>query len=154
MPNKKFDSKAKRNYLFSIYTRSATGDKASLEGQEMRCRTAVRQAGWTIVDAYVRCDARASGNSFSKREGLESLIAAAKIIAAAKMTPRPFDHIVVDEPSRLTRDLRQAIELIDVLAQYKVKVYYVDELVPKNKGLRLKLALDKRQYKGMTNPIG
>ena len=148
MPNKKFDSKAKRNYPCSIYTRSATGDKASLEGQEMRCRTAVQQAGWTIVDAYVRCDARASGNSFSKREGLESLI------AAAKMTPRPFDHIVVDEPSRLTRDLRQAIELIDVLAQYKVKVYYVDELVPKNKGLRLKLALDKRQYKGMNNPIG
>jgi DNA invertase Pin-like site-specific DNA recombinase len=64
----------KKNHRCAIYTRSATGDTASLQAQEIRCRTAVQQAGWTVVD--IRSDSMASGNSLclSKREGLASLI--------------------------------------------------------------------------------
>lgn len=68
------------NVRCAIYTRFSSDMQrpASLEDQERNCRTAAGKLGWTVLDDFVRGDRAASGTTLFGRDGLRSLIEAAK----------------------------------------------------------------------------
>jgi DNA invertase Pin-like site-specific DNA recombinase len=73
------------------------------------------------LDNYVLSDIDASGFTLQGRKGLLSLL------AAAKRQPRPFDCLLVDNTSRLSRHPVHVLHLIDSLAYYGVQVYFASE---------------------------
>ena len=86
------------NVRCAIYARSATGNTAALESQVAVCRDYIANHNWTLSAGHAYKDGLASGNS-SSRPGLQA------ILDAALAKPRPFDYLVVDDTSRLCRNL-------------------------------------------------
>ena len=74
---------------------------ASTQDQFRNCRGLAARKNWNVVDEYVRSDEGISGASLEDRKGLLELI------AAAKQRPRPFDRLLVDDTSRLARNLSE-----------------------------------------------
>jgi site-specific DNA recombinase len=105
----------------AIYTRYSCDMErpASLEDQERNCRQVADTKDWVVVDQFVRGDAAMTGRVLRNREGLEFLI------ARAQETPRPFDVLITDEMSRLSRKLRDILEIAETLRFYGVKLYIV-----------------------------
>ena len=58
---------------------------------------------------YVRFDQAITGAALTEREALKSLI------EAAKAKPRPFDRILVEDTSRLARNVADALRLSEIL---------------------------------------
>ena len=95
--------------------------KATLEDQERQCRKLAEQQGWVVLEEYVRRDAGKSGTSLVGRDGLASLI------ADAKKRPTPFQMLLIDDTSRLGRNVKDVLEIVDQLAYYEVHVYFVSQ---------------------------
>jgi site-specific DNA recombinase len=66
---------------------------------------AARQ-GWAILDEYIYADHTVSGTS-AERTGLQ------KLLAVAEQRDRAFDAILIDDTSRLTRKLANALNLYE-----------------------------------------
>ncbi len=94
---------------------------SSIEDQVRRCRAHADASGWTVVDKYVVSDEAVSGASTHQRLGLNS------IVAAAKAKPRPFDCLLIEDTSRLSRDTSDSLHLTRLLDFYGVKVYSVSQ---------------------------
>ena len=92
---------------------------ASLEDQERNCRDAAHKRGWIVLDDYVRSDRAISGTTMHGRDGLNSLL------VDVKKKPRPFDYILIDDTSRLGRNLGEVRQIIDRLNYAGVDVYFV-----------------------------
>ena len=88
----------------------------STQDQFRNCRGLAARKNWNVVDEYVRSDEGISGASLDDRTGLLELI------AAAKQQPRPFDRLLVDDTSRLARNLEDAIRVVKTLEFYGVHV--------------------------------
>ena len=67
------------------------------------------------------CDRAISAGSMAGRDGLQ------RLIDEAKLKPRPFDCIVIDDTSRLARDLGDSLNTVKLLAFYGVKVSFVSQ---------------------------
>jgi DNA invertase Pin-like site-specific DNA recombinase len=104
-----------------IYTRSAstTQENNSLIEQVRRCREAAAEHGWVVEENYVRHEVTSYKTSLHNRHGLNSLI------EDAKSKPRPYDILVVDDTSRLGRDLGIALQVIDEFHQNGVSIHFV-----------------------------
>jgi DNA invertase Pin-like site-specific DNA recombinase len=72
--------------------------------------------GWTLLDRYVAADEEASGDSLHESPGRQFLL------AEAKKKPRPFDCLLVEDTSRLARNLSDALRFIDTFKYYGVNV--------------------------------
>lgn len=90
----------------AIYTRFSTDrqDARSLEDQARRCRAHAAARGMVVVAEY--SDAGVSG-SHVIRDGMQKLRAAARTKGGA-----PFRSILVDDLSRLSRDLGDTWQLV------------------------------------------
>ena len=95
--------------------------EASLADQIRKCREYAARQGWTVLDEYIRQDEAISGASLAGRDGLQSLI------NCAKQKPRPFDCILVDDTSRLSRDLSDALKITQTLVYGGVHVVAVSQ---------------------------
>ena len=86
-----------------IYARFSTDkqDARSIDDQARRCRRYAKEHGYTVIEEY--SDAAASGGHV-ERAALKRMLADAK--------SRPFDAVLVDDQSRLARDLGASITLI------------------------------------------
>jgi DNA invertase Pin-like site-specific DNA recombinase len=73
------------------------------------------------LDAYVRSDQEISGAALAGRPGLQSLI------ADAKRHPRPFDRILIDDTSRLARNVADALKMVEVLKFHNVGATFVSQ---------------------------
>jgi len=107
----------------AIYLRSACGGRGSsswLNEQERICRAAARQFNWMVLEDYVWKEKGKSGTS-CRRFGLESLI------AEAKKSPKPFDHVLMNDTSRLSRNFGEALKIINDLACHGVDFYFADQ---------------------------
>jgi site-specific DNA recombinase len=80
----------------AIYARFSTDrqDVRSLEDQRHRCERRAAERGWSVVDVFT--DAAMSGATLN-RSGLQELLASAR--------RREFEVVLVDDLSRLSRDL-------------------------------------------------
>jgi DNA invertase Pin-like site-specific DNA recombinase len=73
------------------------------------------------LDEYVRSDQEISGAGLAGRSALESLL------ADAKRRARPFDRILIDDTSRLARNLADALKMVETLKFYGVGVTFVSQ---------------------------
>ena len=107
----------------AIYARYSSDlqRESSAEDQIRKCRSLADLKGWTVLDAFVRSDQEISGAALAGRSALESLI------AAAKGHPRPFDRILIDDTSRLARNVADALNMVEVLKFRNVGVTFVSQ---------------------------
>src|SRR5687768_11531028 len=77
------------------------------------------QHGWTIDEARIYSDAGVSGSSIDGRPGLQALL------VAAAQRPLPFDVLLVDDSSRVARDIADAIRIMQTLKFFGVRVLYI-----------------------------
>ena len=79
----------------------------SIEDQVRRCREFAVHQGWIVLEDYVKIDEAKSAATMAGRDSLTSLI------AAVKQKPVPFDCLLVDDTSRLARNLADVLNLND-----------------------------------------
>jgi site-specific DNA recombinase len=105
----------------AVYSRFSSNMQrpASLEDQERNCRKYAEERGWEVLDQYVRGDSAMSGKKLAGRTGLNSLI------ADAQLKPRPFDVLILDESSRMARNLPDILQSVNLLKYVGVKVVFV-----------------------------
>lgn len=107
----------------AVYARFSSDlqKKTSLEDQVLMCREAANERGWIWQDAHVYTDAAMSGASREGRTGLDALM------KAAETRPRPFDVVLVDDTSRVGRDLPDAVRVLQTLKFFGVRVLYISQ---------------------------
>ena len=92
----------------------------SIDDQLRMCRNFAEGHGLEIVEDHVYTDAAVSGES-DERLGLE------RLLGAAFSSVRPFDTILVDDTSRLARNLADAMRLYQRLNFAGVRVVAVSQ---------------------------
>ncbi len=106
--------------IYARYSSDLQRD-SSIEDQIRKCREYASGAGWTVLEDHIRCDRAVSAGSMSGRDGLQ------KLITEAKQKPRPFDYIVVDDTSRLARNLEDSLRIAKQLDFYGVRMFFVSQ---------------------------
>lgn len=92
----------------------------SIEDQIDAARAYARQQTWRVLDEAIFTDAAVSGASLD-RPGIQALK------AAAARLPRPFDVLLVEDSSRISRDLSDAVRLLQDLTFAGVRVVYMSQ---------------------------
>lgn len=92
----------------------------SLDDQLAAARRYAESQGWQWLAAHVYTDAAISGASL-ERPGISALR------QAAQQKPRPFDVVLVDDSSRVSRDLADAVRLLQELRFAGVRVVYISQ---------------------------
>ena len=110
----------RRCAIYSRYSSDLQRD-SSIEDQIRMCRQFARQRQWTVVEEFVVADKAISGASVSGRRILQSLL------SAAKSKPVPFDCVLVEDTSRLGRDLADTLQTTKLLDFYGVSVVSVTQ---------------------------
>jgi len=107
----------------ACYARYSTDQqrKTSIEDQWRVARTYAEQQGWTTDEGRLYSDAGISGASIDGRPGLQALL------AAAAQRPLPFDVVLVDDSSRIARDIADAIRIMQTLKFFGVRVIYISQ---------------------------
>ena len=95
--------------------------ESSIEDQKRKCRAFADAKGWAVDDGYVRFAHEISGATLAGRLALESLL------ADAKRRPRPFDRILIDDTSRLARNVGDALKMVETLKFHGVGVTFVSQ---------------------------
>ena len=129
----------------AIYARFSTEMQraTSLEDQIRNCRKFAAQMGWEVLDQHVYQDTALSGFGVEHRPAYQRLVAAA--VTAAP----PFTVILVDDLSRLSRDLVETLKLYRRLKRDGV------ELVAVADGIQTSHQMAKLQItiKGLVNEL-
>ena len=97
--------------------------QTSLDDQLRVCREYATRHDWTWQAAYVYTDAAISGSSIEGRAGLQALM------TAAGTTPPPFDVLLVDDSSRVARDLADALRIVQRLKFAGIRVIYISQSI-------------------------
>src|SRR5712692_3302951 len=95
----------------AIYARYSSDlqRESSAEDQIRKCKTFADSKGWAVLNEYIKCDEEITGAALAGRPVLRSLN------ADAKRRPRPFDRVLIDDTSRLARNLADALNIVDTL---------------------------------------
>jgi site-specific DNA recombinase len=106
----------------AVYARYSSDRQSpeSIPDQIRKCRQYAEAHGWEVLDAHIYSDAAVSG-TISDRVGLKQLL------ALAESKPRPFDAILVDDSSRLSRKLSDALSFSDRLKFVGVRLVFVGQ---------------------------
>ena len=93
---------------------------------------AVRQVvGYAVLEEYFRYDEQLTGATMINREGLNSLV------EAARQRPRPFECLLMDDTSRLGRNLSYVLRVSEILAHHGVFLYFIaQQLDSRDKNFR------------------
>jgi site-specific DNA recombinase len=94
----------------AIYARYSSSKQncLSIEQQIRKCRELAARQGLMVLDGYIYADEAVSGAT-DDRKGLR------RLLAAVKETPRPFDVVLVDDTSRLSRRLADSLRIHEQL---------------------------------------
>lgn len=94
---------------------------SSIDDQFRQAQWAAEKKNWQILSEYCRSDKELSGATLLERESLQSLI------ADAKSMPRPYDVLMIDDTSRLGRNLTLVLTLMEVLRHTGIFLYFVSQ---------------------------
>jgi len=133
------NSHVQENLRCAVYARYSSDLQrpASIDDQVRNCRKYAAQAGWTIAEDYVRSDAAHTGQTLNSRDALNSLI------ADGKHSPRPFDCLLIDDTSRLGRNISDVVKVADVINFYGVTLFFVSQqLDSRAPGFRMSLVFN------------
>jgi site-specific DNA recombinase len=129
----------------AIYARFSTEMQraTSLEDQIRNCRRFAVQAGWDIAEGHIYQDTAVSGFGVEHRPAYQQLVA-----AALSAVP-PFTVILVDDLSRLSRDLVETLKLYRRLQRHGVELVAVaDGIQTSNQMAKLQITI-----KGLVNEL-
>ncbi len=106
----------------AVYARYSSDRQSpcSITDQNRKCVQFAAAREWTVLEDYIFADAATTG-TISDRAGLQ------KLLAAAESKPRPFDVILVDDSSRLSRKLSDALQFSDRLKFAGVRLVFVSQ---------------------------
>lgn len=93
----------------------------SIEDQLAVARRYAKEHSWTVLTDHIYTDAAVSGASMQGREGIQ------RLLAAAAQQPRPFDVLLVDDSSRVARDIADAIRAMQQLKFLGIRVIYLSQ---------------------------
>jgi site-specific DNA recombinase len=101
----------------AIYARYSSEKQNSLtiDQQIWKCREWADRHGLTVLDNHVYSDQAISGAT-DVRSGLK------RLLANARAKPKPFDVLLVDDTSRVSRDLAQSLGIMKQLKFAEVQV--------------------------------
>ena len=107
----------------AIYARfsSEMQRRTSVEDQTRQCRECASEKGWIVLPDYIRSDEELSGATLATRPGLVALM------EEAQKTPRPIDGIVIDDTSRLGRNLGDVLQICSLMKFYEIFLYFVNQ---------------------------
>lgn len=93
----------------AIYARYSTDKQSplSIQDQIRKCTEHAAGQGWQVLPEHVYSDGAMSGSSSEDRPGLCALVEAISMIG------RPFDVLLVDDTSRLSRHQATAMQLFE-----------------------------------------
>jgi site-specific DNA recombinase len=119
-----------RSVFYARYS-SARQKRASTVDQYRNCQEAADEKGWLVLPEYHRADEAKTGVNLLGRTGIQELL------ALANQRPRPFDIIVIDDTSRLGRNVGDVCKLVDQFDYAAIQLYFVtDELMSGNESFR------------------
>ncbi len=104
-----------------VYTRFSSDHQhpASLDDQQLVCQRYANHQGWRILAEHVYSDAALSGMGVQNRPAYQ------RLLAALVSTPTPFEVLLVDDLSRLSRDAAEILRLVRVLQEMGLKLISV-----------------------------
>ena len=109
-----------REYADVRYSSDLQRD-SSIEDQVRRCREYAERQGWGIVEEFVVADRAMSGAAVAGRQMLQCLV------STAKSKPAPFDCVLVEDTSRLGRELADTLQTTKILNFHGVSVVSVTQ---------------------------
>ena len=118
----------------AVYTRYSSDMQSSTssEDQLRNCRALATANGWDVLDEYIRSDEELTGRTLVGREGI------ADLLRLAEQRPKPFNCILIDDTSRLGRDLPDVLKVCDMFMHYGVFIYFVsDRLDSRDESFRI-----------------
>ncbi len=106
----------------TAYARYSTDRQNPLSTQDQleKCRQFAAQRGWRLLDRPIFSDEEISGATLD-RPGLRALR------EAAKSKPRPFDVLLVEDASRLSRKQADVLNLCEELVFSGVRICFVSQ---------------------------
>ena len=106
----------------AIYSRFSSDRQSpvSIDDQVRKCREHATRHGWVVLEEHIYADHAVSGTS-AERVGLQ------RLLAAAEQATRAFDAILIDDTSRLTRKLADALNLYERLTFAGVRLVAVSQ---------------------------
>jgi len=106
----------------AVYARISTDKQSRLSpaDQVRKCKEFADASGWHVLDEHVYIDEGLSGVG-SDRPSFQALL------KAANSPARPFDIILVDDTSRLSRSLPEAMSTVENLRFRGLRVIFVSQ---------------------------
>jgi site-specific DNA recombinase len=106
----------------AIYARFSSDrqNQTSISDQIRKCRDYATRQGWLVLDQHVYSDEAIAATSMA-REGLQ------RLLTATNISDRMFDCILIDDTSRLTRKLADALNLYEKLTFAGVRLVAVSQ---------------------------
>src|SRR5262245_44480525 len=130
----------KRCAIYARYS-SDLQSPTSIEDQQRLCRAYAERQGWPVVSAFE--DAALSGFGIEHRPGYQQLL------AAALSSPATFEVVLVEDLSRLTRDMAELMRLSSRLRLKGIELVGVsDGIATSGQGAKMHLAV-----KGLVNEL-
>lgn len=106
----------------AIYARFSSEKQSplSIEDQIRKCREYAAARDWLVLDSHIYGDEAISGAT-DDRSGLR------RMLAAAASAAKPFDAVLVDDTSRLSRTLKDSFTIHDELRFAGVRLVFVSQ---------------------------
>jgi site-specific DNA recombinase len=108
--------------IYARYSSDLQRD-TSITDQVAVAREYAERQRWTVLEDRVYTDAGISGASLEGRPGVQALL------AAAQQRPQLFDVVLVDDSSRIARDLADALRVMQLLRFASVRVIYISQSI-------------------------
>lgn len=94
---------------------------SSAEDQARVCREAAERKGWEVLDDFVYKDeARTGRTTVGRAEFL-------RLMEVARTRPRPFDGVIIYDPSRLGRHVTQTLAIAEELSELGIFLYFAQQ---------------------------
>ncbi|HXX44604.1 MAG TPA: recombinase family protein [Candidatus Acidoferrales bacterium] len=106
----------------AAYARYSTDrqNPLSTEDQLEKCRQYAAERGWTFLERHVYTDEEISGATLD-RPGLRLLL------EAVELKPRPFDALLLEDASRLSRKQADVLNLCERLSFAGVSIHFISQ---------------------------
>lgn len=92
----------------------------SIEDQVRKCREYAQQREWSVLDSHIYGDEAVSGATDDRR-GLQ------RMLEAATSKGRPFDAVLCDDTSRISRTLKDSFAIHDELRFAGIRLIFVSQ---------------------------
>jgi site-specific DNA recombinase len=110
-------SESERCAVYARYSNEKQ-NPLTIEQQTRKCREEADRRGWRVLDAHIYADEAITGAT-DNREGLR------RLLAAARQTPRPFDIVLADDTSRVSRRLADSLRIFEQLQFLGIRMVFV-----------------------------